>query len=78
MALDARDSVGACESKTARNGALFSCSVFAGDCDVLAVIGHVGSCEMTLLGFGGLVWTCDASFVGSVMLRGRVMEVIWG
>ena len=67
---DAGDSVGACDLKTARKGALFWCTVLAGgfdDSDELAVVLTVVDSEMTLLRVDRGIWTRDMLFVSSTM-----------
>ena len=55
MVVDAGDSIDACDSKTARNSALFSCLLGYRVGDELAVVMGIGGCETMLLGVGGLV-----------------------
>ena len=43
MDINAGDSTGACNSKTACNNTLFLCLLLSGGCDELAVVGHMGS-----------------------------------
>ena len=52
--VDARDSVGACDSKTAHDNTFFPSLLSAGDCGELAVEGGFGDCKMASLGVGGL------------------------
>jgi sugar (pentulose or hexulose) kinase len=73
MVVGAGEPIGACDSKTARNNALFSCPVTAGGCDVLAVVVGVGGCETTLLGVSRLIWTCVTSSVCSAMLGAGIL-----
>lgn len=57
VVVDASDSLGACDSKTSRGNALFSCIVLVllpGDWDELAVVEMVGGCKIASLGVGGL------------------------
>ena len=74
MVVDAGDSIRACDSKTARNNALFSCTVAAGGTGELAVKDGFGGCKMASLGVGGLAWTRITSFMGSTVLG----AVVWG
>lgn len=58
MVVNARDSVGACDSKTAHNGALFSCPVQYGVSRVtgeLAVLEVTGRCKIASLEVGRVV-----------------------
>jgi hypothetical protein len=76
----AGDPVGACDSKTARKNALFSCPVEFGVAwvnDDLAVVVNVGDCETELSGVARLVWTRVPSFVGLKGLGGGVFGVDW-
>lgn len=77
VAIGTRGSVGACDSKTARDNALFSCSLTARECDVLAVEEGVGGCKMASLGVVGLVWVRVTSFMGLPVPGVGVFEVIW-
>jgi hypothetical protein len=75
-----RDSVGASNSKTAPDRALFPCPVGYGDNgvgDELAVVRNVGAGKRTSLGAVRLVRTRVASFVGSIVLGAGVWVVVW-
>lgn len=57
MEVRARDSVGACDLKTARKGALFWSPMDAGSSDELEVVlvaGALWGCKTTSFGAGGL------------------------
>lgn len=71
MMVGSRDSLGACDSKTARKSALFLCPVLDGSCGFcseLAVVLGDGGCETTLLRVPGLVWTRATSSRCSTVL----------
>jgi hypothetical protein len=55
MVVDSGDSIGDCDSKTARKNAHFLCPVLdvvCISCSELAVVAVAGGCEMMLLGVG--------------------------
>lgn len=57
MLVDAVDTVGGCDSKTARDNTLFWSPMAAGSSDELAVVEHVGTlkgCKTTSFGVCGL------------------------
>jgi len=54
MKVDARNSVGSCDSKMARDNAFFLSLLSAGGCGELAVEGGFRDCKMGLLGVDGL------------------------
>ena len=56
------DSIGACDSKTACNSALFPSSV-TGGCGELAVVEGIGGRKQASLGVCRLVWDCTTSSV---------------
>ena len=79
MLVGAGDPVGGFDSKTARNSALFWCSVRCGVGDELAVVekvGAFGDCKIASSAVGGLAWTRVTSFTGPTMLKTGVCGVV--
>lgn len=77
MPVGAGDSTGSCDSKTARNFVLFSCTVAAEGTGELAVKDGLGNCKVASLGVGGLAWTSGTLFVCPTALGEGVWEVVW-
>jgi hypothetical protein len=78
--VDARDSIGVCVLKMARNNTLFSCPEAAEGCGEVAVVVEDGALvgrKTPSLGVGRLVWPRATSFIGPVVLGTVIFGLVW-